>query len=139
MSKRDIILIIIFLSLSFIVKWKLDDFFMNTLYTVLGIMFSIGIGLVVTFDMRGLVKKNIIQKIRNNLNFVRNSYIKYFTISTIFYILEKYFRTNVPINLYGFNLSVFTLSVIIFSIAYCIYNFLKIQKLKEDIFDELNK
>lgn len=142
MKSRDLVIIVFAILLSFFIKWRADDFFMNTIYTVLGIVFSIGIGLVVSFNMSGITKKNIVNKIRGNLVSLRDSYMRYFTASTIFYILDKYFRDNGNIleffNEYHFNFSIFALTIMLFSIAHNIYNFIMVQKLNDQIYDELN-
>lgn len=132
---------------------RLDDFFMNTIYTVSSIMFSIGLGLIVTFNLQGVKNKTYIKKIRQNLKNVRNKYILYFSISTICLIIDKYFRdmdntivkeSIISLNLtdtfkLSFNIAIFLSLLTFYSIIYFIVNFLTIQKLNEDIFDKLNK
>lgn len=131
----------------------LDDFFMNTIYTVSGIMFSIGLGLIVTFNLQGIKNKTYIKKIRQNLKDVRSTYILYFAISTICFVIDKYFReidntiikeSIISINLtdsftLNFNVAVFLGLLMFYSILYFIINFLAIQKLNDDIFDKLNE
>lgn len=131
----------------------LDDFFMNTIYTVSGIMFSIGLGLIVTFNIQGIKNKTYIKKIRQNLKDVRNTYILYFTISTICFVIDKYLRevdnaiikgSIISINLtssfiLNFNVAVFLGLLMFYSILYFIINFLAIQDLNDDIFDKLNE
>lgn len=143
-----IILLLVFILISFICKIDLNDFFMNTIYTVSGIMFSIGLGLVVTFNLQGIKNKTYIQKIRGNLKEVRNTYIYHFCLSTIYFILDKYFRDikhsiiDIPISdsIYiQFNLAVFLGLLMFYSIIYFIINFLALQKLNDDIFDKVNE
>lgn len=135
------------IALSFIINFEFDDFFMNTIFTVVGIMFSIGIGLVVTFNLHGIKNKDYIRILRKNLNEVRNTFIKYFTISTSVFILDKYTRDKdftfvhelgEKVTL-SFNISFFFLLVMLYSIIYYIVNFLSLQKLNDEIFDELNQ
>lgn len=145
---RDIVILIVFILISCICKLQLDDFFMNTIFTVSGIMFSIGLGLIATFNLQGIKNKSFILKIRNTLNSVRNLYIKYFTVTTIVFILDNYLRekkiNQIDILLFDrlnihIDLSVFFCLILLYSILYYIINFLSIQKLNNDIFDELNK
>lgn len=121
---------------------------MNTIYTVSGIMFSIGIGLVVTFNLQGIKNKTYIQKIRQNLKKVRSTYIVHFCLSTIYFILDKYIRdikqSIISIQLTNtfeihFNIAVFLGLLMFYSIIYFIINFLSIQKLNDDIFDKVNE
>jgi len=144
---KILILLIVFIVLSALIKKQLDDFFMNTIYTVAGIMFSIGIGLVVTFNLHGIKNRSYIKTIRENLNEVRNSYILYFSISTVLYIADKYLRdeqnTIITFSVgemsFSLNLSLLFLLIMLYSIAYYISNFLALQKLNDDIFDKLNE
>jgi hypothetical protein len=144
---KILILLIVFIILSALIEKQLDDFFMNTIYTVAGIMFSIGIGLVVTFNLHGIKNKSYIKTIRSNLNEVRNSYILYFSISTVLYITDKYLRDEqnsiitfrIKEMSFNLNISLLFLLIMLYSIAYYIGNFLALQKLNDDIFDKLNE
>jgi hypothetical protein len=109
-------------------------------------MFSVGLGLIVTFNIGGVKNKKHIQQLRNNINNVRNSFITYFLVTTVSYILDKYLRDakiiltfihirNFKIEL---NWSVFFCLLMLYSIIYYIINFFEIQKLNNDIFDKTN-
>lgn len=148
---RHIIILIISLGLSTLIDIRFDkagdNFFINTLYTLSGIMFSIGLGLTVTFNPTGVKNENYIRKIRDNLNDVLKVYIIYFSITTIIFITEKYLR-DFNLNIlsikifnksFKFNFSTFSCLILLYSIFYYILNFLEIQKLNNDIFDKLNK
>ena len=144
---RDLIIMLLAVLMSTFLDIGVDDFFMGTIYTVSGIMFSIGISILVTFNLQGIKKKSFIDKIRNNLNEVRNTFIYYFSFSTVFFILERYLRKsdkNILV-LYQkdellIDVSVsFVVTVLIFySIFYFILNFLEVQKLNNQIFDHTN-
>jgi hypothetical protein len=143
---RIIGLIVLFLIISLAVSISPDDFFISTLFNVSGVMFSVGLGLIVTFNANGVKNKTYIKQIRRDVARVRNSFIKYFAISSVFYLMEKYLRDNnlssliIPIK--GFqihlNCSLFICLFMLYSMAYYIINFLNIQKLNNDIFDKTN-
>jgi hypothetical protein len=120
---------------------------MSTVYGVSGIMFSVGIGLIVTFNMNGIKNKKFISDIRGNISKVRRSFILYFSISTFAYILNSILIDN---KLLKTSISVFSKDVdiyfslpicliMIYSIIFFVVNFYQIQKLNEDIYDEMNK
>ncbi|MCT4054924.1 hypothetical protein HZQ16_07460 [Elizabethkingia anophelis] len=143
-----IFLAIVAFTLSVILKLNYSEVFMNTLYTVLGIMFSIGLGLVVTFNLSGVKNRQFIISIRNNLKELRSLYISYFTISTFFYLIESQLRANKNNIIHiietskiklEFDFSTFTVCLLFYSIIYCIINMIDLQKLSESIFDETNK
>ncbi len=145
---RDFLIIVISLIISTFLSLKLDDFFMNTIFTVSGIMFSIGFGLIVTFNLQGIKKKSIIIHFRENLTELRNNYIKYFTLTTIVFVCDKYIR-EYKLSKYNIYISkkyyiqidfpFFFFLIMMFCIVYYIYNFVALQKLNNEIYDELHK
>lgn len=141
---RDLIVLFIIILISIFFDIKVDDFFMNTVYTVLGIMFSIGIGILVTFNLHGIKKRTLIIRVRKSINVSRNLYIYYFSFSTLFFVSEKYIREGSSnlIEIYSgdsfdivINFSVTACIFLFYSIFYFIYNFLQVQKLNDEIFD----
>ncbi|WP_319927798.1 hypothetical protein, partial [Xenorhabdus littoralis] len=121
-----------------------DNYLISTLYTVAGIMFSIGLGLIVTFNMSGVRNKAFINEIRISLKKVRDSFLFYFSISTIG-ILSTQYTTKKDIIFFiinklniVFNVQMLICFVMSFSILFFIINFLDVQKLNHDIFDKIN-
>ncbi|MCL0010368.1 UNVERIFIED_ORG: hypothetical protein EC838_2784 [Providencia alcalifaciens] len=125
-------------------SWRPDTFLLSTLYTVCGIMFSIGLGLIVTFNMNGVKNKSYINKIRKNLTSVRDSFLIYFVISTTCLVLGQYLNdVDVKFEVKGTVITISPVmlffSLIIYSIIFFIINFLEVQKLSQDIFDKINQ
>lgn len=144
---RISIIIGIFISISLACSIQLDDFFINTIYTVSGIMFSVGLGLIVTFNIGGVKNKKYIAQLRGSIDKVRNSFLRYFLISTVCYILDYYLRKK-TINITVLNIKSFEIELnwsilfcllILYSIIYYIINFIEIQRLNNDIFDKTNE
>lgn len=144
---RILLIISLFILVSSFCSIKLDDFFINTIYTVSGIMFSVGLGLIVTFNIGGIKNKKYIMQIRKSIDNVRNSFLKYFIISTLCFILDYYLRKkefnitalsigNLQIEL---NWSILFCLLMLYSIVYYVANFIEIQKLNNDIFDKTNE
>ena len=113
----------------------------SSLYNVLGIIFSIGMGLLITFRLDGIKNISYVRDIRGNVRYIRNCFIIYFAISTVSYMFyqkiphynyKSYIDTALIANQ-------FTTYFIAFSMIYFVINFLAIQKLSEDIFDRINK
>jgi len=140
-------LVLISIILSTAISIKPDGFFLSTIFTVSGIMFSIGIGLIVTFNITGVKNKDYVILIRKNLSEIRNSFIFYFSLSVLSYILDKYLRDKcfemTNLNIIGFQLQlnwpILFFVIMFYSIIYFIVNFLNIQKLNNDIFDKVNE
>jgi len=143
------ILVVTFISLllSTFLNITAGEFFISTIFTVSGIIFSVGLGLIVTFNMNGVKNKTIINKVRANLNTVRNSFISYFALTIAVYLFDKILIdshnsiTNISIWKINVNIN-WTITfclLMLYSIMYFIVNFFQIQKLNEQIYDELNK
>lgn len=142
-----IFLILILIVLSSFIRYSPKEYLMSTVYSVSGIMFSVGIGLIVTFNMNGIKNKKFISDVRLNISAVRSSFIIYFSLSTFAYILNSILVDNKiqnhTVEIFNRKFDVyFSLPiciVMIYSIIFFIVNFYQIQKLNEDIYDEINK
>lgn len=129
---------------------SLDNNVLSTIYNVSGIIFSVGMGLIITFDLNNIKNVQYIRAIRRRLNVIRNAYILFFSISTVLYIsvfFTSEFNLSIYIYLYKnitilFNTNIFiqylNLIFCLFSIAYFIVNFIQAQKLKDDICDKIH-
>lgn len=140
-----IIIIFMTVALSSLSDVRPDNFFISTIFTVSGIMFSIGLGLITTFNLNGVKNRNYIKTIRANINTVRNSFICYFLITTICYVLDQYISFN-DITIFQskyviciFNFPILFCLFMFYAVCYFIVNFLEIQKLNNDIFDKVNE
>lgn len=122
-----------------------DSFFASTVFTVAGIMFSIGIGLIVTFNPAGVKNQSYLRSIRTNITTVRNSFLIHFGLTTAYYIANQYLSSSelvLPVK-WGisvhFSASIFLCLLMMYSSIYFIINFIALQKLNNDIFDVVNK
>lgn len=115
----------------------------STLYTVSGIMFSIGMSLSITFNTSGVKNLRIRKGIRNELRIVRNHFIWCFTVASLLYMslysgLKEFkeFIIHSPVVLKYSHLLVFTIA---YAISFFVWNFLAIQRLNNQIEDALNE
>ncbi len=110
-----------------------------TLYNIIGIVFAIGMGLIVSFSISGVENKDYILHIRNNINQIRQKFLILFFLCTMLFICKDCVpgtRLAESIDISVF-VSDFILCFFILSIFYFIHNFIRIQKLHYDIFDRL--
>lgn len=119
-----------------------NSYFLNTMYTVSGIMFSIGMGVICTFIPNKVKNKKYYNIIKNDINKIRNSYVAWFAAVTIIYstyqILENWqFNLNFSNLQISFNLSFLCFFFTILSICYFCINFFGIQKLIFDIAEKI--
>lgn len=149
---RKIINILIFAFLSVLISVftdiKADNFFASTLYTISGIMFSVGASMIVTFNLSGIKNQDFLLRIRRNLCDVKKSFIFYFLIASISYIMQYYLlKSQIDIISlfcikqfeFKISLSVLFSSFILLSIIYYVTNINYLYKLSNDIFNALNK
>lgn len=115
----------------------------NTIYTVSGIMFSIGMSVICSMNLSSIKNPSIYNTIRENINGVRNTYLLYFGVVTGMYlILQIIPKTKYKWPVFSFSVSLdFSYLCITFnllSILYFIVNFIEIQKLHFEIVDKRN-
>lgn len=152
--KKTIWIILFIILLTFILSsiWtvQIGTSVLAAFFTVAGIVFSIGLSLIVSFNMAGLENPIFIKDIRLNLNILKNKYLIYFGFSSSIYLLNEIFSTQSAsckiFTLYEFsdykiqfNLGLLTCLSFIFSIIHSVCNMLSTQKLNHDIFDEVLK
>lgn len=114
----------------------------STLYTISGIMFSIGMSLVITSNTSEIKNRRIKLLIREKINAVRNHYLVCFAVISLMYILLyskvefkypiQYITIYKEIVLNYADLLVVTMA---YSICYFTKNFLSQQKLNTQIED----
>lgn len=114
---------------------------LSTIYTVIGIMFSIALSLIVSFNIQGIKSHDSIASIRYKLKVLQKKHISNFVMDTVLYLLSlkvkivSFCIKGVEINL---NIKLVILVILVTSIFYYIVNFTNIQKLRDQVFDELN-
>lgn len=134
----SIIISIITSSLLPIFNW--EESTVSTLYTVSGIMFSIGMSLIVTTSASDIKNKNYRKGIRTEIKSVRDKFIMCFALISLIYVFlpinepESCFVIYKVIQL---NYSHLLICIMLYSIIYFIRNFLAIQQLKDEIEDAL--
>lgn len=132
------------IGISNISEYRPNDSTLNVLYTVSGILFSVGLGLIITFVPNGVKNPAYIVEIRKTLNGVRNRFFIEFSMATLLYVFFST-STNIPIisiKIYEniilkVDIMLFASIIIFFSLPYFMINFLAIQKLNNDIFDRV--
>lgn len=112
--------------------------FLGTLYTVAGIMFSIGMGIICAINLDKVRNVKFYTAIKANILQVRNIYLYYFAIISVGYLayqLAPGFECTVTIQgaAITFRLSLLVALLTVLSIIYFTLNFLAIQKLNFQI------
>lgn len=108
---------------------------LSTFYTVAGIIFSVGMSLIVLPKTDGVANAKIRKAIRLSYMRVRDLFMYWFGLDTILFILAE---GNFWSKLHAF-FNIWCGIFMIFSLAYYIYNFMSLQKLGEQIEDQILK
>ncbi|RPE30816.1 hypothetical protein EC846_1517 [Acinetobacter sp. BIGb0102] len=118
--------------------------FLNTIYTVSGIMFSIGMGVLCTLNPEKVKNEIYYIAIKENVLAVRDSYLMYFFILSFIYLLyqihpdanfvKDFWKVHIKLDI-----AYATLFLNILGILYFIANFMQIQKLGFDISDRVRE
>lgn len=145
-AKRIFIVFLVSLISYIVFRRGVDMNVISIMYNVASIMFSIGMGIIVTFSVSGIRNRYYQKKIKRNIKKIRDSYISYFSIITTLYLLNyvlpqndytvfkiKFIDMKFDSNIF---IQYFTLAFCLFSLSYFILNFLGVQKLKDEIGDE---
>ncbi|MDG6319414.1 hypothetical protein [Glaesserella parasuis] len=113
-----------------------------TIYTLSGIMFSIGMGIVCTFNPSAIKNPQIFKRVKENIANVRNSFLMYFSLATITFLISQIVHSHtlsaIELTII-FNPETVALLFSLISLIYFIINFLTIQKLIFDIAEKVMK
>ncbi len=126
--------------LSYYLPEQINEGLIQALFTVLGIVFSIAMGLLVSFNLSAVLNDDFRKDIRSSIESTRNWLLIDFAISTlafsigVIYSSSQFFITTVSIRL-----QIICIALIIISLVYEIYNFRLINNLRIDIEERLIK
>ena len=113
---------------------------LQTLFTVLGIVFSISMSLLVSFSLTKILNKKIRDSLRISILHTRNMLLLDFSMSTIMSVVALIWDSNLlRYTFKGIILDIMLIGVMLIatSLIYEIYNFRKLHKLHTDIEDAI--
>lgn len=114
---------------------SLPEDVLNTLYTVAGVIFSVGMSLTISPKTENITNSTMKKTIRVSYVRIRNLFMWFFSIDTILFIIAEY-DFNPRLNRF-FDLC--CCIFLLFSVAYYIFNFISLQKLGEQIEDQIHR
>lgn len=122
-------------SVSVFTKLSIPDSLLSTLYSVAGIVFSVGMCIAISPKTEEVTNMKMKQSIRQSYIKVRNTFIIFFAIDTILFVLAS---IDLLMKIHEF-VSLLCTIFILFSLAYFVYNFIALQKLGCDVEDQVLK
>ena len=100
---------------------SIDEFFISNFYNAICIVFSVGMGLIVTFSLEGVKNIAYIKQIRSNIRDARNKFIALFIICNILLIFEKLCQ---DITIYNIEIKKYCSFTTLFFFFYSIFYFI---------------
>ena len=116
------------------------DQVIQTLFTVIGIAYSIAISNIIGFKTDDIVNVKYRNIIKNKIKSMKNMNTIDFSLSILVFI-SSFLFTSFKFSLYfvRFNMSMFVLLSLLFSLLYIVCSFAGLQQLSEDVSDRLYK
>lgn len=108
---------------------------LTTLYTVAGVIFSVGMSIAITPKTERVSNDEIRTSIRKAFQKVRNSFLLLFCIDTLVFIMAEVLETSKIHNVVGVACTIFSL----ISIAFFTFNFIELQRLGDSIEEQIIK
>ena len=114
------------------------DQVIQTLFTVIGIAYSIAISNIIGFKTDDIVNVKYRNIIKNKIKSMKNMNTIDFSLSILVFI-SSFLFTSFKFSLYfvRFNISMFVLLSLLFSLLYIVCSFAGLQQLSEDVSDRL--
>lgn len=123
------------------------DTTLNILYGIIGVLFSVGMSLIIAFNGSNIVNPDLKSQLRDNMHKVRNDFLFVFFICSLFYIgfslLKDEWKQidivkNEDVHIYC-TWAMSVLTMLIYSIIALISNYVQIQQFYEDIEDKIHE
>jgi len=108
---------------------------LTTLYTVAGVIFSVGMSIAITPKTDGVTNTEKRGDIRHSYQMVRNSFMYLFGIDTLVFIAAEVLKESKVESFMGIACALFVL----ISIIYFTFNFIELQHLGNDIEEQILK
>lgn len=143
--KQVIIAAVVSLLLS-LIPISPSEMTLNILYGIIGVLFSVGMSLIIAFNGSNTVNPELKAQLRENMHNVRNNFLFVFFVCSIFYIgfsllkedwkQMEIFRKD-DMHIYS-TWAMSVLSMLIYSTIALISNYVQIQQFYEDIEDKIH-
>ena len=136
-----IAILVIAITIAFLPNIQIDKDIFQTLYTVIGIMFSVVMSLIISFTTDEIKNQEKKESIRNKVEDYGKYCIKWFFIVTTLFIiysidgLKEFCIFDCP---FSFSKTNFTATILSIGIIYYVKMFRKIKKEKNRLEDKIN-
>jgi hypothetical protein len=129
-------------SLSYLPSPFLDKLFnkdfLTTIYTVIGIMFPLGLNQIMSFSFADVERDAFVNRYRGDLDIIRSIFVYLFIVSTAVFSF-KFLDCIVQWKWIKFDIRCLYFVFLIFSLVYYVVNFISLAKLKNEIEDKIRE
>lgn len=144
--KRIIIAAIVCFAFS-LIPLQPTEITLNILYGLIGVLFSVAMSLIITFDGSKIRNTDIKKSIRASIHEARNNFLVIFAACSVFFVIYSLLPESLQqvtwLEVGTFKLystwSVSVLFFLLYTIIALIYNYIDLQQLYEDIEDKLTE
>lgn len=139
--------ILLFLMISFVFSFipiTISNETLNILFGLLGVLFSVGMSLIIVFNLRQVLNKKIRKKLREEIHLVRSNYFILFFLSTIVFTIQTLLKNDISVvNICNLTIEISLRFGVLFSLLYSIFelsrNFISIHNLYEELEDKIDE
>lgn len=111
-----------------------------TLFTVVGIMFSVSMSIVIGFNTDEIYNETYLTRIRRDLKHIRSQFIFYLVISVVLYLLYSILPNHIiSLSIFRFDYALFVSFFEIYTIIYYTYNLTILHDLSNAISDKIKE
>lgn len=144
---KQSIIAAVFCLLMTLIPVQPTDTTLNILYGIIGVLFSVGMSLIIAFNGSNIVNPDLKTQLRDNMHNVRNNFLFVFFLCSLFYIGFSLLKDdwkqidivkNEDIHI-KCTWAMSVLSMLIYSIIALISNYVQIQQFYEDVEDKIHK
>lgn len=144
---KQSIIAAVFCLLMALIPVQPTDTTLNILYGIIGVLFSVGMSLIIAFNGSNIVNPELKAQLRDNMHNVRNNFLFVFFLCSLFYIGFSLLKDdwkqidivkNEDMHIYC-TWAMSVLSILIYSIIALISNYVQIQQFYEDVEDKIHK
>lgn len=118
---------------------SLSPEYFNTMFNVIGIMFSIAFSQILSFSFSNVTNDDFVKQHRNQLTRIRNTFIILFAFASLCFILSSKITNEYKVKVFKFSFNAFFGTYNIFCLIYFIINFIGLSNLKNKIDDLIRK
>lgn len=129
-----------------LIPLNVSDSTLTIIYGIIGVLFSVGMSLIISFNGSNIRNAELKKEIRDNMHNVRRNFLSVFLFSSFFFVIYsvmpkdlkqiEWYKTEGIVLKSDWSFSV--ISYHLYSIVALISNYLDIQKLYEDIEDRID-